>query len=140
MSKNFNISQTRSKTSKVIRQYFPIVLLITIFLIVFVLKAFLYDLISGSIFSDRIFNSVPDDIFYILTPIYYIIGFPMLWLMYNIPNSTRPLIEMINNSFIAFTIDIFFTIFWMIFLFYAFRFIVELITTNKFRKKHVEKK
>jgi len=129
MAKNLNKKYRENKTSK---KYIPFILLVITFLIVFTLKALFYGFISGGIFSGKIFDLVPDYIYYLLSPIYYIFIFPFLWLEYNIPTSSRSIVEIVNNDFIAFTIDILLTIIWMTFLFFAFRFIWRLIFKRKF--------
>jgi hypothetical protein len=119
------------------KRYLPLTLLSILFLIVFLMKAIIYDLLPAGIFSVDMFKFVPDYVFlYLFFPVYYIFYLPIAWIMYNIPNPSNSIVEILNNNFVIFVIDIFLTIIWIAILF----FLVKTLWKFGFNKKKVRRK
>ena len=96
-----------------------LIILLTLFLVLFFLKAMMYSLIGNNIlaFMEKTLSFIPENIlFYTLLPIIYIFMSPMIWILDNIP-----FFNPANNMFITFLFDITLTILYLTILFFLFK-------------------
>ncbi|NMB84095.1 hypothetical protein GYA28_02290 [Candidatus Roizmanbacteria bacterium] len=96
-----------------------LILLIVLFVMIFVFKAFLYNLVNDETvaFIEKSLSFIPENVqFYVLLIIYFVFMFPITWFLgsFRVFNSG-------SNQFIAFSCDIFLTIFYLAFLYFVIR-------------------
>lgn len=97
------------KNTKNIKIDKSLVFLLVVFVGLFFMKAYLYNVIGNDVLIEKIFNFIPEQIlFYAFLPIYYVFLLPVIWILGNLSFFNTD-----NNQFIAFSLDIFLTIIYL---------------------------
>jgi hypothetical protein len=109
---------------------YDLIILITLFIFLFFIKTFLYNLIGDNtlIQFEKVFSFIPENVlFYLFLPIYYIFFFPIIWIL-----GKFNLIDSGINQFYLFSLDILLTIIYLTILFFISK---KLVFLSKKRTK-----